>query len=181
MPVIARTGATVQFGVVEPIQQVNAARTRRSQADAQPAREPWRTRTGHDDRCRSSWRTWTKRIWSWCELRSASMMPLIPSPGRPKISVSTPQSMRRSYENVVVDMALLGLPLQCVLWVSVRGAVADSGAASGKQATCMFGVSNQIIAAPYWAGSCLARRERSPAAGWVAIKKRDGVTWVCVR
>src|ERR1051326_2781488 len=34
----------------------------------------------------SSWRTCTKRISSW-RWRSASMMPLIPSPGRPNTSV----------------------------------------------------------------------------------------------
>src|SRR5919204_2945 len=41
----------------------------------------------------SSWRTCTKRT-SSSRLRSASMKPLMPSPGRPKI-VSTPQSIRR--------------------------------------------------------------------------------------
>src|SRR5919197_4984441 len=42
----------------------------------------------------SSWRTWTKRT-SSSRARSASMKPLMPSPGRPKI-VSTPQSVSRS-------------------------------------------------------------------------------------
>src|SRR4030095_6320973 len=38
----------------------------------------------------SSWRTCTNRIRSW-RVRSASMIPLMPSPGRPK-TTSTPQS-----------------------------------------------------------------------------------------
>lgn len=38
----------------------------------------------------SSWRTCTKRMRS-CRVRSASMMPLMPSPGMPK-TTSTPQS-----------------------------------------------------------------------------------------
>src|SRR3954469_112339 len=42
----------------------------------------------------SSWRTWIKRTFSW-RTRRASMMPLMPSPGRPK-TVSTPQSIRVS-------------------------------------------------------------------------------------
>src|SRR4051794_10104132 len=42
----------------------------------------------------SSWRTWMKRTSSW-RFRSASMMPLMPSPGIPKM-VSTPQSIRFS-------------------------------------------------------------------------------------
>src|SRR4051812_35262640 len=42
----------------------------------------------------SSCRTWTKRILS-LRVRSASMMPLMPSPGRPKIT-STPQAWRVS-------------------------------------------------------------------------------------
>src|SRR5262249_43208256 len=42
----------------------------------------------------SSWRTWMKRTWSR-RLRSASMIPLMPSPGRPK-TTSTPQSWRVS-------------------------------------------------------------------------------------
>src|SRR5438128_905639 len=60
----------------------------------------------------SSCRTWMKRMWSWC-VRKDSMIPLIPSPGRPKI-VSTPQSMRRSIRTsaAVVDMAF-GLRSVC--------------------------------------------------------------------
>src|SRR4030095_15488292 len=42
----------------------------------------------------SSWRTCTNRIRSW-RVRSASMIPLMPSPGRPK-TTSTPQSCRVS-------------------------------------------------------------------------------------
>src|SRR5689334_5222250 len=42
----------------------------------------------------SSWRTWMKRIFSW-RVRSASMIPLLPSPGNPKMT-DTPQSIRRS-------------------------------------------------------------------------------------
>src|SRR5436190_15035171 len=42
----------------------------------------------------SSWRTWMKRTRS-CLCLSASMMPLMPSPGRPK-TVSTPQSIMPS-------------------------------------------------------------------------------------
>ena len=52
----------------------------------------------------SSWRTWMKRTCSWC-VRSASMMPLMPSPGSPK-TVSTPQSISVSTSTsaAVLDM-----------------------------------------------------------------------------
>src|SRR5437763_5300224 len=57
----------------------------------------------------SSWRTWTKRSFSWC-WRKDSIMPLMPSPGRPK-TTSTPQSMRvwmsRSAAVVAINCSLL--------------------------------------------------------------------------
>src|SRR6185437_15954572 len=42
----------------------------------------------------SSWRTWMKRMRSW-RVRKASMIPFMPSPGRPK-TMSIPQAMRPS-------------------------------------------------------------------------------------
>src|SRR5262245_36224713 len=57
----------------------------------------------------SSCRTWTNRIFSW-RWRRDTMIPLMPSPGMPKI-VSTPQSMSVSMSTsaaVVATVILLG-------------------------------------------------------------------------
>src|SRR5215510_3150172 len=57
----------------------------------------------------SSWRTCTNEMRSW-RVRSASMRPLMPSPGRPK-TTRTPQSISRSTKtsDVVVDICASGL------------------------------------------------------------------------
>src|SRR3954468_12900324 len=52
----------------------------------------------------SSWRTCTKVMRS-CRVRSASMMPLIPSPGRPN-TTRTPQSIRRSTRMSAVELGI---------------------------------------------------------------------------
>src|SRR4026209_2526883 len=54
----------------------------------------------------SSWRTCTNRIRSW-RVRSASMMPLMPSPGRPN-TTSTPQSSRVSIRMSAAVDAIVG-------------------------------------------------------------------------
>src|SRR5690349_5380564 len=53
----------------------------------------------------SSWRTWMKRILSW-RVRSASMIPLMPSPGRPKMT-STPQSRIVSISTSAAVLAMI--------------------------------------------------------------------------
>src|ERR1700704_1616842 len=60
----------------------------------------------------SSWRTRMKVILSW-RFRSASIIPLIPSPGRPKMT-RTPQSMRRSANTSDVVRAMgFSVPPRC--------------------------------------------------------------------
>src|ERR1051325_2713251 len=59
----------------------------------------------------SSWRTCTNEILS-CLFRSASMIPLMPSPGRPN-TTHTPQSIRRSISTSAV--VLMGLFLASLI------------------------------------------------------------------
>ena len=78
----------VELRIVQAVEQMDAARPRGRQADTQLAgvfgvgagHEGRRFLVAHLDEADSS-----------CRLRSASMMPLMPSPGRPKIT-STPHS-----------------------------------------------------------------------------------------
>src|SRR5262249_45704516 len=56
----------------------------------------------------SSCRTCTNEIESW-RIRSASMMPLIPSPGRPKIT-RTPHSISRSASTSAAVRAIVATP-----------------------------------------------------------------------
>ena len=83
----------LELGVEQPVGEVDRARARGGKAHAELAGELRVAHRGHradllvadvDVADLASWR-----------LRSASMNPLMPSPGRPKI-VSTPQSIRRS-------------------------------------------------------------------------------------
>src|SRR5206468_13123012 len=70
--------------------------------DGQMRGRPLRER-GPDGQMASSWRTWTKRIFSR-RSRSASKQPLMPSPASPKY-VSIPHSSRRS----MISSELVGI------------------------------------------------------------------------
>ena len=98
----------VHLGVVQAVQQVDGAGARGGEADAEPA-GVLRIAAGHerrgflvahlDERMRS------------CRVRSASMMPLMPSPGRPK-TTCTPQSISRSARHICSRVSAWGARVQ---------------------------------------------------------------------
>jgi hypothetical protein len=92
----------VHFRVVQPIEQVYRPGSQRGEAHAEPS-GVLRVSTRHE-RCGFFVPDLQKRDASWL-VRSASMMPLMPSPGSPK-TTPTPQSIRRSTNtsDVVLDM-----------------------------------------------------------------------------
>src|SRR5579883_1966012 len=67
----------------------------------------------------SSWRVWIKRILSW-RFRRASMTPLMPSPGMPKI-VSIPQAWIVSTRMSAAVRAMVGVPPLTVCKVDPQG------------------------------------------------------------